>query len=66
MTANNPGGSRLDGKRILVTSADTYMGPPIVELFTAEGAEVIADNDPLIDPAAPARLVDAAGNLDAL
>ena len=36
-------GSRLSGMRVLVTSADTYMGPPIAELFAGEGAEVIAD-----------------------
>ena len=34
-------GSRLAGRRVLVTSCDTYMGPPIVELFRAEGAEVV-------------------------
>ncbi|MDG2333928.1 MAG: hypothetical protein P8Q97_06850 [Myxococcota bacterium] len=34
---------RLKGKRILVTRADTYMGPPTVELFREHGAEVIAD-----------------------
>ena len=34
---------RLDGTRVLVTSCDTYMGPPIAELFRDEGADVIAD-----------------------
>lgn len=57
---------RLTGKRILVTSADTYMGPPIAELFAAEGAEVIADLDPLIDPAAPAELIERCGPLDSI
>ena len=46
---------RLAEQRILVTSADTYMGPPIVDLFQAEGADVITDTDPLTDPGAPAR-----------
>ncbi len=55
---------RLSGLRVLVTSADTYMGPPIVELFGAEGAEVIADNDPLTEPDAPAALVARSGELD--
>lgn len=57
---------RLEGRRILVTSADTYMGPPIVELFSAEGAEVIADDDPLTEPDAPATLVKNSGELDVI
>ncbi len=55
---------RLVGQRVLVTSADTYMGPAIVELFRGEGADVIADADPLTDPAAPAALVEGSGELD--
>ena len=60
------GTHRLADKRMLVTSADDYMGPAIVELFRDEGAEVIADLDPLIDPDAPARLIESAGPLDAI
>ena len=55
---------RLAEQRILVTSADTYMGPPIAELFRAEGADVIADTDPLTDPGAPAALIQRSGELD--
>jgi 2-keto-3-deoxy-L-fuconate dehydrogenase len=55
---------RLAEQRIVVTSADSYMGPPIVELFRAEGADVIADTDPLTDPAAPAALVERGGEFD--
>jgi len=57
---------RLEGKRALVTCADRYMGPAIAELFTAEGAQVVTDSDPLTDPAAPARVVSAAGRVDIL
>lgn len=60
---------RLAGKRILVTSADTYMGPPIAQLFAAEGADLVVDTDPLTDPDAPAALVasaNGAGPLDAI
>ena len=57
---------RLAGKRILVTSADTFMGPPIVELFTAEGADVVADTSPLLEPDEPQQLIDASGDLDAI
>lgn len=42
------------------------MGPAIVELFRAEGAEVIADLDPLVDPEAPAQLVEQVGPLDSM
>ena len=34
-------GDRLVGKRVLVTSCDSYMGPPIATLFRAEGADVL-------------------------
>ncbi len=60
---------RLAGKRILVTSADTYMCPPIAQLFAAEGADLVVDTDPLTDPDAPAALVasaNGAGPLDAI
>jgi len=57
---------RLTGKRVLVTSADTYMGPAIAELFAAEGADVIADTDPLTDPAAPAALIERVGPVDSV
>jgi 2-keto-3-deoxy-L-fuconate dehydrogenase len=55
---------RLQGKRALVTSASTYMGPAIAQLFEAEGAEVLADYDPLIEPDAADRLIVQSGQLD--
>ncbi len=55
---------RLEGIRVLVTSADTYMGPPIVELFSEEGAEVIADESALLDPDEPAALIERSGEVD--
>lgn len=60
------GSGRLAGKRVLVTSADSFMGPPIVELFEEEGAEVVADPSPLLDPDEPAALVERCGPLDVL
>ena len=57
-------GDRLQGKRILVTSCDSFMGPPIVELFRAEGAEVVADPGELRGADEPAALVAQAGELD--
>jgi 2-keto-3-deoxy-L-fuconate dehydrogenase len=55
---------RLQGKRALITAASTYMGPAITQLFEAEGAEVLADHDPLIEPDAADRLVAQSGRLD--
>lgn len=57
---------RLEGRRILVTSADVFMGPAITERFLAEGAEVIADEGALLGPDEPAELVASAGELDAV
>lgn len=63
---NSPGTNRLAGTRVLVTSASSYMGPAIIELFSAEGAEVIADEGALLDPADPAALIERAGSVDVL
>jgi len=57
---------RLADKRILITSASTYMGPAISELFAAEGADVIADTGALLEPNEPSELIDRAGDIDVL
>jgi len=57
---------RLQGKRVLVTQADDYMGPATLELFREHGAEVIADTSDLRDPERAAELVAEAGTLDVL
>lgn len=57
---------RLDGRRALVTHADRYLGPPVVELFTAEGAEVIADEGDLTGPREADELVARSGQVDVL
>jgi 2-keto-3-deoxy-L-fuconate dehydrogenase len=57
---------RLEGRRVLVTTADRYMGPAICELFRAEGADVIADvHDYRLPDAATAAVADA-GRIDVL
>lgn len=75
----------LDGWRVLVTGASDGIGRSIVELLCSEGAAVVGANrtpgtavpgvvaqihDDLVDPAAPARVIDQAvaalGGLDAL
>ena len=40
---------RLAGKRILITSAEDYMGPAITELFESEGADVVTDTGALTE-----------------
>jgi 2-keto-3-deoxy-L-fuconate dehydrogenase len=56
----------LHGRRILVTQADTFMGPALCRALQDAGAEVMASSEDLVDPAAPARIVAAAGPIDVL
>jgi len=58
--------TRLAGKRILVTQAEDFMGPALCDTLAAHGADVVRSTAPLIDPAAPARVVAEAGPLDVL
>ena len=57
---------RLEGKRVVITQADDYMGPATSALFTEEGAEVIADTRDLTAPGAAEALIDEAGRVDVL
>lgn len=56
----------LAGKRVLITQASAFMGPALCEVFTAQGAEVIASTDDLVEAGAAERVVRAAGRIDAL
>jgi 2-keto-3-deoxy-L-fuconate dehydrogenase len=56
----------LSGKRILVTQAEEFMGPVLCEVFREQGGDVVANTEELSDPAAPARVVQAAGPFDIL
>jgi NAD(P)-dependent dehydrogenase (short-subunit alcohol dehydrogenase family) len=56
----------LEDKRILVTHADTFMGPPLCEVLAEFGAEVVPDVQSLIEPEAPARLIRSVGRIDVL
>jgi NAD(P)-dependent dehydrogenase (short-subunit alcohol dehydrogenase family) len=58
--------TRLDGKRILLTQADVMMGPAFRTVLAEFGATVIADDRPLVDPAAAAAVVRDAGRVDVL
>lgn len=58
---------RLDGKRVLLTQCRDFMGPALTEVFTRLGATVIGDPNALDrDPALPAAIVRAAGQVDVL
>lgn len=56
----------LNGKRIVITQANDFMGPTLARLLRDLGADVIADTEPLGDPDAPARLIAGAGRIDVL
>lgn len=58
--------TRLDGHRVLVTQADTFMGPALCRVLAAAGADVVADTRDLSHPDAPAQAVAAAGRVDVL
>ena len=57
----------LDGKRVLLTQSDDFMGPALMKVFNNAGAEVIADPRALDgDPELPGAIVRAAGRVDVL
>lgn len=57
---------RLQGKRVVITQADDYMGPATAELFTREGADVTADSRDLTRPGACEALIAETGRVDVL
>ena len=57
---------RLAGKRVLLTQANDYMGPPTLALFREHGAEVIADTSDLTEPGAVEHVITSAGHIDVL
>lgn len=58
--------AELDGKRILVTDAERFMGPALVAGLSDAGAEVIADTRDQQTLHAAAASVAAAGRIDGL
>ena len=57
---------RLQGKRVLITQADDYMGPATDTLFRAEGAEVLLDTSDLTLEGACEALIANSGEIDVL
>jgi 2-keto-3-deoxy-L-fuconate dehydrogenase len=56
----------LQGKRVLVTHADAFMGPTLCDVLARHGATVAASTDPLTDTEAAVAVVSAAGHIDVL
>ncbi len=57
-------GNRMEGRRVLVTQAEDYMGPAIAELFEAESAKVTRVNGVIDSAAQVATMLEEAGDLD--
>ncbi len=57
----------LEGKRILVTQADAFMGPALCDVLAQRhGAVVARSTASLVEPAAATRAVADAGDIDVL
>lgn len=59
-------GDSLEGKHVLITQSESFMGPVLCRTFAEHGAIVVCDPAPLLAPEAPAELVAQAGNVDVL
>lgn len=57
---------RLKSLRAVVTEADDFMGPAVIDLFRQEGATVMDDRRDLTNPMAAKALIAAAGRVDIL
>jgi len=58
--------STLTGRRVLITQAGDFMGPALCQAFSAAGAEVLADTNSPVLPAAAGEIIERAGRIDAL
>lgn len=56
----------LQGKRILVTQSDAFMGPVLCDVLAECGAEVVADTGSLLTSGRIASLVESVGQIDIL
>ena len=59
-------GDSLQGRRVMITQSDEFMGPVLARAFADHGAVVIADPSSLADPAAAEAAVRRAGRVDLL
>ena len=56
----------LNGKRVLVTQADKFMGPMLCEVLAEHGAEVVRSIASLLEPGAASAVVQSAGAIDVM
>ncbi len=56
--------NRLQGKRVVITNANDFMGQATQEVFAEEGAQLIADTSDLTKPDAAEALITDAGHVD--
>lgn len=56
----------MQGKRVLITQCEEFMGPPLVAAFEAYDAQVLTDPNPLTKPSAVSDMVDRVGRIDVL
>ena len=56
----------LQGRRILVTQADAFMGPALCRVLAAEGATVLEHSGALTAPDSAANAIAASGSIDVL
>jgi 2-keto-3-deoxy-L-fuconate dehydrogenase len=62
----NPSGRSLEGKRVVITQAQDFIGPALMERLRIAGAEVFGDNRDLIEPSAADKLITSIGHVDVL
>ena len=56
----------LDGKRVLVTQADKFMGPAICDVLAEHGAAVVRSTASLLEPGNARSIIETAGAIDVL
>lgn len=57
---------RFENKKVLVTTANRYMGPDVAKRFEEEGAKVIRSDNRLLDQNSVDELVAEVGDIDIL
>src|SRR5258706_445791 len=57
---------RMNGRRVVITQTLAFMGKDLIELFGAEGADLLADDRDLTVPGAAEALIAEAGEVDVL
>lgn len=56
----------VEGKRVLITQCEEFMGPACTDIFRQQGAAVVADNNDLRSSDACRAVIEAAGKVDVL